>query len=294
MSIKRVPTMGQKVKALRVRGAEDNNGVIGAVIRLDEDNNRFTIRPESGPTWIVRTNEDEWLPFFEGEAMIGKHVKVTKGSPARLVGMTGTITSIYRDTDEVWAYMEPDEGFEKGPHAGGGWVIYGWDFFHPSHDETIPADLHHAQVERLEGEVETLKKALKDANDRVEEFRVRPQAIVTCIGEHLIQAATDNDMCSVYDEEVDDANRKLSKWGVALPLRHQEWTVDMIEYVLVGVRRSFTVSARDAEGARDAAQSDADDSKLSDDDVIEAIRDYNDPEFERYSPRSSWNVELAS
>lgn len=284
------PEIGQTVKALRVRGAEGNNGVIGEVIIINPDGYRFTIKPKEGPTWIVRTAADEWAPHYEGDDIVGKHVKVTNGSPARLVGMTGTITSTYLSGGDLWAYMAPDSGFEKGPHEGGGWIIYGWDFLHTSHGETEDETVRF--IRERDEKIEELEKALKDANDRVAELRDRPQEIVTCIGQHLIAAAIDNDMCSVYDEEVDDANTKLSKWGVALPLRHSEYEVEMIEYVKVGVRRTFTVSAINEEAAKDAAQSDADDSKLTDDDVIEAIRSYADPQFDEYSSRYDWSVTL--
>jgi hypothetical protein len=77
-----------------------------------------------------------------------------------------------------------------------------------------------AQIRALNDEVTNLRNTIALTRNQLAEERYKPQQIVTCIGERLIKIATDNDYCSTYDSEVEEANEELAdKWGVRLPLR---------------------------------------------------------------------------
>lgn len=198
---------------------------------------------------------------------IGKRVTVTACSPQSVVDATGVIKRIYSDTEALQqVYVKLDPEFAQGPHENGEWIINGWNEIVP---DAIPADVHHAQIERLE-------KALADANARVETLRDRPQAIVTCIGEHLIHAAEENDMCGVYDDEVKSANEKLEKWGVSLPLREKEREISWEETYTVTVRRHATVTMSDDDDKlEETTQRLNSDCDASQSEILSAVRSGN-------------------
>jgi hypothetical protein len=101
---------------------------------------------------------------------------------------------------------------------------------------------------------------LADAQQRATQARERHEADIKLIGETMLVAAADNDMCNVFDECVEDLNRKLA---VELPVRKRTFDV------VFTFSQTIRVEADDEDDAVELARQDddyLDASYLSEDD----------------------------
>jgi hypothetical protein len=87
----------------------------------------------------------------------------------------------------------------------------------------------------------------------------------------MIERANDNNLCSVYDDAVDDLNRYLH---VSLPTRNQDYTVTFRVTVDVNV----SVTARDEDAARRSA-----DNEFGVEAIVEELRNNGYEEARVYS-----------
>ena len=218
----------------------------------------------------------------------GLRYRINTDHPNSAVLNTGTTVQIIRlDAGDLWVTQQVDE---NDVPSGREWYVSQryLDPLPPVPEAFIPADMHHAQIERLEAlllerdariealtnranEADATLRAERQTHRQYQDNVQHDQAILSeCFGE----AANDNDLCGVYDETVSNANSRMTV--LHIDEREVEYTVTWTEAYEVRVTRSttFTGHRRDQDGNSERASEAANEcDALGERELIELLRD---------------------
>lgn len=192
----------------------------------------------------------------------------------------GTVTSFRPDnsgrqiiTAEFQSRMKPDD-------------TIAWDFY-----EWKPADGHTLTVSTDDGvraaaqeEIETLRRELARANERVEEFRRRESLMRsdwTAYTSRIMEEANERDWCGEYDRIMEEIQGSLNI--LVIPERDEDVDIEWEETYTVTDKRSGTArlhSGYDSDDIDRAARDLNGDSDATQEEILRAVRD---GEYESHS-----------
>lgn len=154
-------------------------------------------------------------------------------------GMEGII--VRDDASSLPYFVKWDDGTEA-------WVYQNWVRRIPQ-DKAAPVEVSEdSEVTLLNARVRELEESLRQA--------LRHHADdIAVIGERLLSEARDRDWCSEYDDVVRHLNRSLH---VELPIREEEYEVEVVDTYMVQVVHRITVMAESWEAARERVEEDPD------------------------------------
>lgn len=180
--------------------------------------------------------------------------KSSEYSSSSMIGLTGTIVTSPMDWDADASKIDWD-----APHQGQATAcVYTANLEliqAPVEPEVPPTD---SVVKPLEAEITRLKERLGHQIVQNVEARAQHEKDIKLIGETLIEKAERHDMCSVFDDTIEELNAKLT---VELPTREREYQVEFT------FTQTVTVMASDADSALELAREA--DSYMDSDDLYE-------------------------
>lgn len=151
-------------------------------------------------------------------------------------GMEGII--VRDDASSLPYFVKWDDGTEA-------WVYQNWV-------RRIPQD-KAAPVE--DSEVTLLNTRVRDLEESLRQALRHHADDIAVIGDRLLSEARDRDWCSEYDDVVRALNHRLH---VELPIREEEYEVEVVDTYTVQVVHRITVMAESWEAARERVEEDLD------------------------------------
>ena len=148
----------------------------------------------------------------------------------------------------------------------------------------------YATVKDLKQEVERLNQLLEDERKRLLESQRYYAHDLGQINRLANEEADNQDWCGSYEDTLEKMNSVLIG-GFILEGRSFEFNVDCYEEVTVRVRRSWSGHARNEDEAKEAAGEYFDENDVTDDDVIDALREYAEPSYSDRDATYNWTVE---
>lgn len=248
-------------------------------VKLDP---QFEQGPHSDGRWVI-SGWVEVTPIDEitrdnvvGMTLIAGYVP----GYADMTGKEFVVTEVHPSSSAGWT----NSMCVKGEFGGHSLWVHTWTIPPQVEDETVRF------IREKDEEIARLKELLKAEQDRLRESQRYYSHDLRIINEVANEEADNQDWCGTYEETLDRMNAKLIG-GFTLIGRTTNWTVDAYEEVIVRVRRSWCGEARNEDDAKEAAGAYFDNESLSDDDVIEALREYAEPEHHRMQASYDWTVE---
>lgn len=274
------PPVGQRVRVTSMPGGS-GIGAVGTVsdayVHLTDSQIAVTLEGTTPPAhqngcWVV----DGWETIYPeiGDKIIPLADNGNwYGIPEEYRNVVGTVVEIEERPVSEKRYIVAEFPSYQKPDDTERWSFY---WCKPADGHTLTVSSDDGVRAAAQEEIDTLRRELARANERVEELQSRAckwERDFNCYAERILQEAIDRDWCSQYEEVMDDIRSNLEI--ATLPERNVEVDISWDETYTITVRRHGTASLPhnyDGDDIDDAARSLNDNSDASREEILDAVR----------------------